>query len=108
MTTMGPQPVSPAELDAMPLDTRMEVALLITTTGRDELTGTVLIRDDAGIYHRTDRPLVVRWPAGTPVYMGQPADVRADGAIQARGVLTEAGTLAADRLAILSGYVEVR
>ncbi|HJP78298.1 MAG TPA: hypothetical protein VJ914_28755 [Pseudonocardiaceae bacterium] len=108
MTTMGPQPAGPADLDTMPTGTRFEIALLLTETATNEVTGTVLQRDDDGVYHSTERVVTVRWEPGTPLYMGQPSDIRTGGAFQARGVLSSANTVTADRLAILTGYVEVR
>lgn len=108
MTTMGPQPAGPADLDTMPTGTRFEIALLLTETSTDEVAGTVLERDEEGVYHHTDRVMTIRWAPGTPLYMGQPSDIRVGGAFQARGTLSSANTVTADRLAILTGYVEVR
>lgn len=108
MTTMGPQPATPADLDSMPTGTRFEVALLITGIADNEATGTVLRREETGSYHKTTRVITVRWSTGVPLHMGTPADIKAGGALQARGVLTAADTVTADRLAILTGYAEVR
>jgi hypothetical protein len=108
MTTMGPQPAGPADLDTMPTGTRFEIALLLTETATNEVTGTVLERDQDGVYHKTNRVATIRWAPDTPLYMGQHEDIKVGGAFQARGVLSSANTISADRLAILTGYVEVR
>lgn len=108
MTTMGPQPAGPTDLDTMPVGTRFEIALLLTDTATNEVTGTVLVRDDDAVYHNTDRVVTVRWAPDTPLYMGQRSDIKVGGALQARGTLSDANTVTADRLAILTGYAEVR
>jgi hypothetical protein len=108
MTSMGPQPADPADLETMPAGTRFEIALLLTGTAANEVTGTVLERDDDGVYHPTNRVMTVNWPPDTPLHMGTPADIVPGGAFQARGVLSDPNTVTADRLAILTGYAEVR
>jgi hypothetical protein len=105
---MGPQPASPADLDTMPAGNRFEIALLITGIAENQVTGTVLRRDEIGSYHKTARAITVRWSPGVPLYMGVPADIKIGGALQARGVRSDADTVTADRLAILTGYVEIR
>jgi hypothetical protein len=105
---MGPQPATVSELASAAVGTSFEVALLVTAIGDGRFTGTVLERDGDGVYHRTEGVLPVRWPADAPVVMGSAGDIVVGGAVQARGQVAADRALDADRLAILTGYLELR
>jgi hypothetical protein len=105
---MGPQPATVSQLASAAVGTSFEVALLVTAIGDGRFTGTVLERDGDGVYHRADGSLPVRWPADTPVVMGKADEIVVGAAVQAHGQVAADRALDADRLAILTGYLELR
>jgi hypothetical protein len=105
---MGPDPASAAEVArAVPGDV-LEVALQVTACHRDWLAGVVVERCADGMYHSTAARLSVSGPAGVPVYMGTATDIIPAAVVQAQGRLGADGRLEPRRIAILTGYIELR
>jgi len=105
---MGPAPATVAEVTRAVPGELLETALLITAISKDRFTGTVLeLGADAG-YRCASATLSVAWPASVPVVMGTIDGVIPGAVIQAQGRLTASGRLEPRRLAILTGYIQLR
>jgi hypothetical protein len=106
--TMGPDPASAAEVASAAPGDVLEVAFQVTACHPRWLAGVVVERSADGMYHSTGAGLSVTWPANVPVHMGTASDITPAAIVQAQGRLGPDGRLEPNRIAILTGYVELR
>lgn len=105
---MDARPVAERAVAAAVPGEQLDVAIELAAAAEGALSGAVLEQVAGTRYRRTPRTMAVRWTAATPIVMGQRDDVRAGAIVQVRGRLDARATLDADRLVVLTGYVEVR
>ncbi len=105
---MGPVPANAAEVTGAAVGDVLEVAFQVAACHRGYLAGTVVERSADGTYRNTGTRLNVCWSEGVPVFMGTAADISPTAVVQAQVRLGPDGCLAARRIAILTGYIEMR
>ena len=106
---MAATPMTEAQVSAAAPGMKIEATLEVTATPTDDsFQGILLERQSDGSYQHTRRTLSVRWRADTSVVMGKKTDVHRGAVIQVNGQSRADGSVDAERIVILSGYVKVK
>jgi hypothetical protein len=104
---MDTQPLTEHALASSAPGESVDLAIEITAAGDGSVAGRMLERSSQTRYRRTQRAVTLRWSARTKLVMGKSGDIRPGAIVQAHGPLDAGATLDADRLVVLTGYVEV-
>jgi hypothetical protein len=102
-------PPANAPRTALILGEKAQVALQVTSlTLGNRLSGRILRPIDATTLTYTDQTITVQLQPGATTTMGGGTDIKPGAPIQASGSADINGTLQADGIVILTGYVQLR
>ena len=102
-----PQPMSPAQFAQTGIGQTVQVAVRVQRVARSTLYAELLAHETDTVSKATGKQVVVFFPDGTPIVMGQTSDVKPGAVLFIYGVLTRAGQVDAKRVVVDTKYVTV-
>jgi hypothetical protein len=110
LAQMGPPPIpmSPAQFSEAALGQTVQIVVRVQRVERSTLYAEILARETDTLSKATGKQVVLFFPDGTPVIMGNAADVVPGAVLYADGVVTKADRVDAKRVVVVTKYVTVQ
>jgi len=91
-----------------PGSTTQAVAEITSTNQKGDAQGKLLDRKREDLYRRTVTPVAIHYTNSTPFVMGKREDLHANAIVHVKGRVRADHSIAAEQIAILTGYVQVQ
>lgn len=100
---------SKTQFDTLAISDPVQLVFEITSIPSDkQLVGNLVESASDNVYHRTAETLTVTVAPDVNIVMGQTTDIKPGAVIQVQGRRTDTRSVAAQRIVILTGYVNVQ
>jgi Domain of unknown function (DUF5666) len=108
MMRMRTQSASNRELVRLNPRDEAKIVIEVSQTRERKILGSLLEKQHETHYRRTPNPVAVTWTSDTKLVMGNAQDIRAGAVVHVSGTVASDGSIQAQQLVILTGYVEVK